>query len=746
MKKFVFIFLLFLSLRNSATHIVGGEIIYDYLGNNAYKITLKIYRDCSSTTGFDGVPGINGQVIPAIVSIMDLNGLPVDTLDMGAPIITKIPPTINNPCIQTPNHVCVEEGVYTKTVTLQPKAGGYFVVYQRCCRNTTVLNLLLSGTQGSTYYTKIPGPELAVNNSSPRFKNFPPIFLCNNLAFNFNHAATDPDGDLLVYSICPPFIGLDGCCPYMTVPPPLAASPNCSNPPPFCPGFSLPPPYQPVNFVSPYNGSYPISSNPSITINPNTGVMSGSPNLIGQFVVGVCVQEFRNNVLINTHFRDFQFNIVSCVVNVVSSVADALNQCVGQTLTFTNTSTSNIGALTYLWDFGENKLTNDTSNVINPTHTYQDTGIYTITLISNPRKPCSDTLRKIFYVYPPLSVDIIRPSTQCFKNNAFAFKITGVYSPQTTFKWLFPQEANISISNFESPSGVRFNKPGVFVVKLQAKQFACRDSSIDSVKIIGPPIAKIGSLAALLCDPASIAFANTSISELPANYRWKFSNGNTSTDFEPKQVFSPSGIYTVSLTAITRSICVDSSQVSLENIKVLPSPKSNFSLNPEVTSIFEPEISVVDKSSADAISWHYSFGDGTSSEFPIERHRYSNDGNYLVVQTVRNQSGCVDSTGKIVQILPEFRFWIPNSFTPDENNLNDQFRPMLYGVANYNFRIYDRWGEKVFESNDTNAGWNGYFNGELCKQDIYAWRISFKNETTSKIEVYVGHVLILKNL
>ena len=224
MKKFVFIFLLFLSLRNSATHIVGGEIIYDYLGNNAYKITLKIYRDCSSTTGFDGVPGINGQVIPAIVSIMDLNGLPVDTLDMGAPIITKIPPTINNHCIQTPNNVCVEEGVYTKTVTLQPKAGGYFVVYQRCCRNTTVLNLLLSGTQGSTYYTKIPGPELAVNNSSPRFKNFPPIFLCNNLAFNFNHAATDPDGDLLVYSICPPFIGLDGCCPYMTVPPPSAAS------------------------------------------------------------------------------------------------------------------------------------------------------------------------------------------------------------------------------------------------------------------------------------------------------------------------------------------------------------------------------------------------------------------------------------------------------------------------------------------------------------------------------------------
>jgi len=747
LKKLFFIIVLFLSFKIYATHIVGGEIIYRYAGGDNYDITLKVYRDCSSPTAFDGLTGsTGGNIMAALITVMDANGVLINVFNIGAPVVKKIPPTINNPCIETPKNICVEEGIYSITLTLPPKTGGYYIVYQRCCRNVTILNLVNSGTQGSTYFTKIPGPEVAVNNSSPSFKNFPPIFLCNNLKFNFDHSALDPDaGDVLVYSLCPPFLGLDGCCPSLNAGI-AGVSPNCPNPPAICPGASSAPPYNAVNFVSPYNSAYPIASNPSITIDPNTGLLTGSPNLIGQYVVGVCVQEFRNNVLINTHYRDFQFNIVSCIVSVVSQVAEPEKQCFGKTFTFKNTSTSSVGNLTYLWDFGDPNLLNDTSILVNPTYTYQDTGRYFITLIANPRKPCADTLKKQISIYPALSIDFNAPLQQCLKNNSFSFSALGVFASLAEFRWDFPLGTNPPFSTSKDPPAIVFSKSGFQKIKLVARQFGCRDSIIDSVKVIPRPSASIRTLPALLCDPAKIEFGNNSTSELPIKYYWNFSTGIKSSNFETSQVFSPWGVYSVTLTAVTTSICADTSVTSISNITVFPSPSANFSYNPEITSIFEPEISIVNKASWDALSWQYTFGDGTSSFFPVERHTYVESGNFVIMQTVNNKFGCKDSVEKIVQILPEFRFWIPNAFTPDGNSRNDVFKPVLYGIKQYDFRIYDRWGNKVFETRDPDKGWNGFFKDELCKQDIYAWRISFMNEINSKVEVRSGHVVILKNL
>ncbi len=749
MRSCFFILILFCSLKHFATHIVGGEMIYDYLGSNQYRITLKIYRDCSSQTTFDGMPNANGSLAPANISVLEVVSGAIVTgavIDIGVPIVTKIPPTINNPCIQTPNTVCVEEGIYTYTITLPPIAGGYYVVYQRCCRNNTVVNLLNSGSQGSTYYTKIPGPEAAVNNSSPRFSNFPPIFLCNNLAFTFDHAAVDPDGDNLVYSLCPPFLGIDGCCNYVGQPGLPTPSPLCDNPPPMCPQIAPPPPYPIVNFVAPYNGSYPVASNPSLTIDPNTGLLKGTPNLVGQFVVGVCVQEYRNNVLISTHFRDFQFNIVSCIVSVISAVANQDKQCQGNTISFVNQSTSNVGPLTYLWDFGVQNLLSDTSNVTNPTYTYQDTGKYTLTLIANPGRTCSDTVRKEVYVYPPLAIDFDPPAMQCFRYNSFKFKPKGIFLTQATYTWNFTSSATPSLSYVKEPSGISFNDPGIFYVKLLAKQFACYDSSFDSVRVLKRPVAKINNLPTALCDPATVKFSNGSSSDLPLKYYWSFSNGQTSTDFESTQVFSPSGVYRATLMVVTKALCLDTSFAVFSNIVVNPSPVAGFAIVPEVTSIFEPEITLYSKASFDALSWDYDLGDGTGTKFPVEKHTYQTYGEFIIRQVVGNQYGCYDTASRVATVLPEFRFWIPNTFTPDENAMNDRFGPTIIGVTNYEFEIYDRWGQRIFRTNNLEESWDGKFKGVECKEDIYAWKISFKNVTSLKNEVRCGHVLILKNL
>lgn len=749
MKRPLFFIFLVLNFKLIATHIVGGEMIYDYLGNDNYRITLKIYRDCASgTAAFDGV-GNGPSALPAVLTVIEsLNSFNSYTVDIGAPVVTAIPPTINNPCIKTPTNICVEEGIYTYTLTLPPKGGGYYIVYQRCCRNNSVLNLLNSGNQGSTYYTKIPGPEEAIANNSPRFKNFPPIFLCNELDFTFDHSATDPDGDQLVYSLCPPFHGIDGCCTFIgNVGTPVATQ-NCPTPPPTCPLVAPPPPYPLVSYVFPYDGSYPIASNPSVTIDPVTGLLKGTPNLIGQFVVGVCVQEFRNGTLISTHFRDFQFNISPCIVSVVSSIADQKNLCIGNTITFTNQSTSNVGALTYHWDFGVTTLTSDTSNLINTSYTYQDTGVYVLTLIATPPgKVCADTLTKLVYVYPPLIMQYDRPEKQCFKNNSFDFKAKGIYIPsQIGFEWNFTASASPSTSALQNPAEIVFSQPGLYFVKLLGKQFACRDSFIDSVRVVKRPQAKINNLPASACNPAKLFLKNGSTSDLPLNYSWDFGNGEVSGDFEPSVTFTSPGVYKIKLVVATTSLCIDTSAVLINNFTVTPSPVADFNLLPEITSIFDPEITVVNAASYDVIYWRYRFGDGDSTFAASPVHIYRAFGDYLISQKVTNAFGCVDSAERLLRVLPEFRFWIPNTFTPDGNGMNDVFKPSIYGAENYSFQIFDRWGKKIFETGDQQYGWDGRLKDTDCKQDVYIWRILFKNLVSQKQEERCGHVLLLRNM
>jgi len=717
---YVLFFLLFCGEIHS-THIVGGEIFYDRINDSVYKVTVKVYRDCfNGLAPFAGVNDGFSTFIPAILTVYTADSILVDTFDIGAPVITSVPPSINNPCIQPPGGVCVEEGVYTYTITLTPKLGGYYLVHQAIFRNNTVLNLLNPNAQGATYYTFIPGPEITITNSSPRYNNFPPIFICNNVTFTFDHKATDPDGDQLVYSICSPYDAQSF-------------------------GQAPPPPYTPVTYVSPYSGSYPIAASPAFSINPTTGVLTGKPNLLGQYVVGICVQEFRGNTLINTHYRDFQFNVVACIVNIVSAIANQKSQCEGSTITFTNSTVTNISGLTYHWDFGVPSLLNDTSNIKNPTYTYQDTGRYEVLLIANPGKPCSDTIKQTVYVYPKLEINFPPLLKQCFRGNSFNFSAQGVHVPYATFNWDFTSKATPNSSTLKNPTNIAYSEPGKYFVKLIAKQFACTDTFIDSIRVVAPPIARINNLPTTWCDPAQMAFSNGSTSDLPVTYQWLFSNGTTSTAYEPIQIFSPPGIYSATLIVKTAAVCVDTSIASVKNITVNPTPRAGFTFSPQPTTIFDPKITFIDSSSTDVIKWQYSFGDGSGSSYSSDEHIYQEYGDYKATQLVTNSFNCTDTISHIVKILPEFRFWVPNTFSPDGNSLNENFMPITMGVSEYKFEVFSRWGELVFSTQEPKESWDGLHKGKECQQDVYAWRVGFRNVVSNYREIHYGHVLLLKN-
>jgi gliding motility-associated-like protein len=745
MRHCLYIFLFgMLSVNAWAAHIVGGEMIYDYLGNDQYRITLKIYRDCTPGNNAAPFDGISSQVPMAIITVFDADNNMVALRDIGVPEISRVPPTFNNACIIPGEDVCIEEGVYTTTLTLPSRAGGYTVVYQRCCRNAGVANLVNSNVEGSSYYTTIPGPESASNNNSPRFKELPPIYLCQNVNMLFDHSATDPDGDELVYSLCAPYTGLDACCAALGMATPQISS-GCMSPPASCPQQGSPPPYQPVLFQTPFSGTYPIPSNPAFSIHPVTGQLAGTPTLTGLYVVGICIQEYRNSVLINTHFRDFQFTVINCTVTTLSQIADQEQQCQGQTITFRNMSINQSTSPSYHWDFGVASLTNDTSNLVNPSYTYQDTGMYMVRLIANPGKPCTDTLWKRVYVYPPLKINYARQARQCLRGNSFAFAAGGDYTQQTLFRWDFTASATPSVSTLRTPSDIRFLAGGLYSVSLMASQFACRDTFTDTIRVIGRPQARINNMAGSYCDPGRVGFSNGSRSDLPLQYFWTFSNGQTSSEFEPVQEFSPPGVYSASLIVETTEMCHDTSMAVFSPIVVNPRPKSSFTFSPGEASIFEPDISVGSLTNEPGSKLMFYFGDGAHSSASRYVHSYSNYGNYRITQLVENQFGCIDSTSAIVRILPEFRLWIPNCFTPDGNGRNDRFMPVTIGTEQYDFQIYNRWGERVFRTEHPEEGWDGSYKGLECPQGVYTWRLSFKNVTTEDTELHFGHVTLLRS-
>lgn len=727
------------TIQLKASHIVGGEIYYDNLGGNNYKITLKVYRDC-----YNGIPPLDN---PAFISIFDKNGAVVDTLRL--PMISDIiiPPSINNACITILGNACVEEGIYERTVNLPPKNGGYFIVYQRCCRNSTILNMVAPGNTGSTYWEHIPGPEVVANNSSPRFNNLPPIFLCNGLPIKFNHAATDPDGDILVYSLCTPFEGLDNCCGQVPSNPTCAPPGGCKN---------TPPPYTPIQFISPYSAGYPISSNPAVNINPSTGFLNGVPDIDGQWVFAVCVQEFRGSTLIGTHYRDFQFNVITCSVTVLAQFNDQStpiiipgnptpqNQfCNGFTLYFNNAS---YNANSYMWNFGDLTTLADTSHATNPSYTYPDTGAYVVSLIANPGKPCADTVKKTYYVYPDFKPTFTAPPPQCITNNSFSFTVGGLFQPTyTNFNWNFGASAIPVTATLQSPNGVVYNSAGTFPVSVIVQQRVCKKTLTDSVKVYPKTKADFTTDSVTLCDPALVTFTNNSIAGGIPNYLWQYSDGGSSIVKNPTHVFSPAGVYNVTLTIISTAGCIDTSKFVVPGmITVTPRPNAGFSLTPTETSIYDPEITLTDQSTG-YLSWNYTFGDGGSSSDQNPVYSYTQPGDYEITQTVTNQYGCQDTAVREVHIRPEFAFWIPNSFTPgNKDGKNDIFMPSLIGVEKYLFEIYDRWGECIFRTKDTSTGWDGSRGGKPCQQDVYVWMITFYNVVTHREEVHYGHVTLLK--
>lgn len=571
--KLVFLFLCALSLQVFASHIVGGNITYQYLGSNKYKIQFKIYRDCekdangnSKNAPFDGDSSRIGQqgASPFNVSIINMTtgSTANSSLYFKSVVQVQLDPLYNNPCIDT-TLACVEEALYEMEYTVPDPSKSYAIMHSRCCRNAGILNMDdISNPNGGTtkpgmgIYAVIP-PTSSYSNNSAVFKKFPPVFVCMNKQFYFDHSATDVDGDGLRYYLTNPIHGGTSANPIVTTNT-LSGMTNY------------------IGIKSPYTLSNLIGGSPVLTLDSITGLLSCKPNTVGRYVVSIMVKEFRGGIAIDSAIRDFQFNVVDCdipttdvpfepgTLDLTTGIADYTTNCKNKTIDFKINSTN---ADNILWDFGVASRTDDISTAQNASYTYLDSGVYMVKLISyrlNSRGViCNDTIRRRVRVYPNFNADFsyTTSSTYCAGSTIqFTDKSTGTYGGANTWSWDFNQGNYASIKN---PTTV-YNLAGTYQVKLSATNIkGCKADTTIPVTIFPNPIINtsvqslcIGQSSNLVCN-VSVAAPSTI-----AGYRWTLPDGSQvatcSTTYKPTS--SGSGI--VQLWAITDKGCKDSQNIS----------------------------------------------------------------------------------------------------------------------------------------------------------------------------------------
>jgi gliding motility-associated-like protein len=475
---------------------------YEYLGNSEYLITLRVYRDCGPTntnnTGFDEFATVT--VYSGVIIYLNL-GLPLAEAQVG-----YLPVELDDPCFTLPPELCVEEAVYTQVVYLPEIVGGYDIVYQRCCRNPSIINIFDPSNTGATFTTHIPGTnQTNTPNSNPVFEEFPPVAICVGQALDFNHSATDLDGDSLVYSFCNPFLGGTAFDPQ--------------------PSPALAPPYIPVTWNPGYSTAYPIASDPVFTINPETGLLSGTPNAPGQYVVGICVAEYRNGVLLSTTNRDFQFNVVTCIPEVLSAIQEQQDPCSDFEVTFDNQS---LGGQSFYWDFGVEGSDTDISTEFEPTFTYPEFGSFTVMLVVNPGFVCADTTYQTFNISPELNLSAAYELDDCNEDGIYLNFSSDIVEDldNVIYDWDFGSNASPESSEDIDPQQVYFDDLGSNItVTVSANFGGCIEEVEIPVEIPLPPTALIALPDTLTCSQPQVVLDGTESGQ-NLSYNWSTSEGN----------------------------------------------------------------------------------------------------------------------------------------------------------------------------------------------------------------------------
>jgi gliding motility-associated-like protein len=730
MKKFLTILILSLGLsfQASATHIFGGELLYTWMHDNTYRLTLTMYGDCSSSVFsslHESRPFIaiyNGATLYDTLRLDTLLG----SAAAGIEVSPVCPGQLKNTTCNNGTLPGVKKFIYTDTIDLKTTSTAWSFIFagdflvSAAGRSSNITNVTPSSV-GLVYLVATLDNSVKPNNS-PTYTTIPTPFYCINLLQQYNQGATDADGDSLSFALTPALNG-----------------------------------GSPVSYVSPFTYDHPLGAD-TFSFNKLNGQLSFLPNIIQDGLVVTKVSEFRNGRLVGTSMREMTFIVLSnCNTDPpkadISAVVggyergNVITLCHGTPLVSFNISAYNSNNDTILAtpvNVPSSAALNITNNYTpNPSLSFSwntsglANGIYNF-FVNYKNFHCpiasSQTIAYTLIVVPPytISFKLLSP-TQCVHQAYVELDITDGIVPRL----IKVMQGSTTVRMYNDSTGtVRDSLPiGNYSVIVSSENNNCPVSynfSIPDSGTLPDPYTNLISYC---------RYEQTTQIDLPfvngSSVQWYDEEKQPITSAPTPSSSTPGNyLWFVSETYKTCSILYDSVPVVIYD---LPHIK---------LSTTDPPICMGDKISLSAtggvqykwLSTHnkvYNSSDSNAYSLAYD------SATYKVV--VSNEHDCKDSATASYPVIQRCcQFSYPSAFTPNHDGRNDVFKILTYGnLDGYYLIIYDRWGQEVFTSVDPGTGWDGTYKGKPCEVGTYFYLLRAQC-LTGHYEEHKGDLILIR--
>ncbi|GAB3700337.1 hypothetical protein GCM10027592_27200 [Spirosoma flavus] len=770
-----------------AIHIIGGDISMRAVGTTPglFRIQLNQYWD-ETQVG-------SGNQDPTVTLLVYRKNNPrlIDRIDIN--LQEKLPLTFDNVACATLRKLSFSEARYYATyqfdVSKYTDPGGYYIVWERCCRNDGLTNIRASAVNGVAMTFYLEFPPMVKNggnfiNSSPDFRLPNGDYICINKPFTFDVGAVDADGDQLRYSLVTPLNG------YTNKNAPFGTETTRTT-------------YPTVSWATGYGLANVIPGNPPLSVNPNTGLLTVKASTAGLYLFTVQVEEFRNGERIGLVRRDFQLPVVDCskntppvaVVSANGKRAVDMAWCGSQPLIL---SAEKNAAWAYQWQKDGDNISGATSDTLR----VRDSGVYTV-VKSRANACANDTtsqgVKITFVTAPAVKLSLTAAKPYC-TGDTLTLQAQG--QPNYTYRW---QRDGKDLTG-EQQSRLRVYQSGKYEVFAKPTQAVCEGQDTLTITINPRPVAKISAPVVAFCLTDSVMIT---AADSPGNsFAWQYNN-TRQTNQTGRFVARQAGVYQLVVTAPTGCTAGSESltltQYAQPTAQLDSIPSFCFGYFRTVTLRGQPAGGVYtgpgvfgdsfDPSQAgpgfQTITYTFTSDEGCRAEKsrqvevssglnltgqetyrivkgrsvqlvtqvnePVNRYVWNpptslNQANvaspvaspevttpYRV--TAITAIGCSATLAVQVEVIEPL--YIPSAFSPNGDGQNDDWIiPNATSFPQCEVFVYDRWGELIFYSKGYSKAWDGTYHQEYVPTGVYTYQIRTNAEPL--FTTYRGQVTVIR--
>jgi gliding motility-associated-like protein len=478
---------------------------------------------------------------------------------------------------------------------------------------------------------------------------------------------------------------------------------------------------QPINFTGSGGTTYAWSGPGLISNIQNPNISLSSMSNSGTYTLTVvdannCVNSITQNVVVNP---------------LPNPTAVGSTACENSNVTLSAT-----GGVSYSWT-GPGGFTSGSQNATISNAQLTASGQYTV--VVTDVNSCTNTAVANIIVNPMPVANAGSNGPICVNTNLNLSGNGGV-----SYSWSGP---NGFTSNLQNPTfnANSLNYSGNYNLTVTDVN-GCTSSTVVPVVINGIPSGAVQSNIQEGCAPLCVTFTINSSASI-ANYNWNLGNGVTANTPSPETCYGTTGIYTISAVVSDAIGCTSTVTYTVE---VYPQPIADFNHAPLKPIInIDPEVVFTDASyGTQIVSWNWYFMNSAQYTSNVQNptFMYAEPGTYAVALVVKSDKGCTDTIVRPLVVGEDFGIYVPNAFTPNDDGLNDIFQPKGFGIVKYELQIFDRWGERVFNTKTFEKGWDGKYlsrGGEIIEEGVYTWLINVTS-VFGKAHELKGHVTLIK--